>query len=198
MTRWSTLRSTYTYWLLTREQLLRVKWASLESMTALEMSSRMIKSPLRAISIYENTHLVVSSSYLPFFISKGTGRRMIYNINTSLLPAVVAPQRRLYTRTNRFSLQFSDPAWRRESYTLLSTTPCKLAYFKPCRFTQLQQYNHFNPHDPDVNRVKGSLDATYQDAIPLKNIDLYLGEVEISLDGIIHPEIACWWDNPEL
>ena len=117
---------------------------------------------------------------------------MVYIINTSLLLALLAPQRRLYTRTKSFSRHFSDLALSRKPYPLLSTTPCKLAYFKSCKCSQLQQYVHFNPKDPDGNRVKGSLDARYPDAVPLNDDNLYLGEVEVSSDGMIHPETACW------
>lgn len=116
---------------------------------------------------------------------------MVYKISTSLLLAALSSQRTVFTSRNHFSRLFSDIALSRKPYPLLSTTPCKLAYFKPCKCSQLQQYVHLNPHDPNGDRVKGSLDAKYPDAMELEADDLYLGEVKVSSDGMIHPESAC-------
>ena len=66
-----------------------------------------------------------------------------------------------------------------------------LAYIKPCKCCQLQPYIHLNPKNPK-SPVKGSLDSfILPDGIPLEDDDLELGEVEISSDGLIHPESAC-------
>ena len=145
----------------------------------------------RAIPIYRTNHLNVSSFCLRFFTSKPIAKKMVYRTSTSLLLVALAPQRSAFTRPKHFSRRFSDLALSRKPYPLLSTTPCELAYIKPCKCSQLQQYIHFNPQDPNNGRVKGTLDAKYPDAMELQADDLYVGEVEVSSDGLIHPESAC-------
>ena len=65
-----------------------------------------------------------------------------------------------------------------------------LAYIKPCKCCQLQPYVHLSPKAPD-GPVKGSLDSLMQDGMPLEDDDLDMGEVEVSSDGLLHPETAC-------
>ena len=65
-----------------------------------------------------------------------------------------------------------------------------LAYIKPCKCCRLQPYIHLNPKNPK-GPVKGSLDPMMPGGMPLEDDDLELGEVEISSDGLLHPETAC-------
>lgn len=79
----------------------------------------------------------------------------------------------------------------RKPYPLLSKTPCKLAYIKPCKCCQLEPYTHLNPQDPDAE-LKGSLDSfNLPDGCPLEDDWYDRGEVAVSSDGLLHPETAC-------
>ena len=90
----------------------------------------------------------------------------------------------------KHSRSFSSLAIRKP-YPLLSKTPCELAYIKPCKCCQLQPYVHLNPHDPDGEKVRGSLDPIMPHGSLLEEDTHDIGEVAISEDGLLHPESAC-------
>ena len=78
---------------------------------------------------------------------------------------------------------------------LLSKFPCSLAYITPCKCWKLQKRVFFNPDDPDNEKVKGSLDSitgAFEDkCFELRDQYLEIGEVNVSSDGLLHPENAC-------
>lgn len=79
----------------------------------------------------------------------------------------------------------------RKPYPLLSKTPCTVAYIKPCKCSQFQPYVHLNPEDPDGDNVIGSLDPIMPKGYSITDEHLDYGEVEVSSDGLLHPETAC-------
>ncbi len=79
----------------------------------------------------------------------------------------------------------------RKAYPLLSKTPYKLAYIKPCKCCQLEPYTHLNPQSPNA-ALKGSLDSfNLPDDCPLEDDCYYRREVAVSQDGLLHPSTAC-------
>ena len=77
------------------------------------------------------------------------------------------------------------------SSQLLSKFPCDLAFITPCRCWRLQKRTLLNPDD---RVVKGSLDSVTgapEKCNELYEQDLSIGEVNISSDGLLHPNGAC-------
>ena len=119
---------------------------------------------------------------------------MRYKIIPSLIWDVSSTRRAAIMPLHiRFIRRLTDLALVRKPYALLSSTPCELAYIKPCQCWQFQQYVDLNARDPtgEVRKIKGSLDVLMPDGILLEDDELELGEVEVSREGVIDPENAC-------
>ena len=113
---------------------------------------------------------------------------MLRRLNTSFFWIAVI-RRTIPTRPDDSVCLFSNLALRKP-YPLLSETPCKLAYIKPCKYYQLRPDVHLHPQDPHGEKVKESLDAIMPNRIPLEDDSHDIGEVAISPDRLLHPETA--------
>ncbi|KAL6717713.1 hypothetical protein ACLMJK_005628 [Lecanora helva] len=69
-----------------------------------------------------------------------------------------------------------------------------MVYVSPCRCWKLQKIVHLNPDDPQSLNVKGSLDcltgALTGETFTLKEQKLFMGEVNVSADGLVYPDGA--------
>ena len=139
---------------------------------------------------HHQLHLTKSLDKQFSAVANTTSSDMFRHINKSLIPNLTFTQSIKITAPSRLHRQFSYLA-KRKPYPFLSRTPCMLAYLKPCVCQQLQPYVHLNPQDPDRDYTKGTLDDPGDEAVPLEDDYLEVGEVAISSDGLLHPETAC-------